>query len=482
MDLVYPIEVFQDEIENGLAELIQKNSTISSEMEAKPSKQSLSLKESFSKASHVHLDDLYFLDAILASTGLNLNDDFFGNEETFSAKDTPINKPFDYEHKSGDIIGHIVSCDLADFDGNTIDLAKLDGKIPDTFEIPFTAALYKHYFDNKSKQERIDSIIAAINNPTDDDRWFVSMECRFKGFNYVIFPENQAFSSENSKFIERNQDTAFLTKHLRAYGGSGVYKGNRVGRFLKNIVFSGVGLVRKPGNPRSVILARSSGTTSGKIEDVFQTLGYYKNSEEIMEKLQEEVNNLKAQLEVANKKLVEVDKTNFEKQVADLKVEVESLTAKLEASKAELDVAKKEFDKVVASEKEAKEQLSKFQIEAEKTEAARKEADRLSKVKEAYSLASDEDAKKFATPLSALTDEAFAAHLEVIKGFKTPVKVEKTDAAAALETATPVKEPDGVVPVVEETVNELQAELVDFFNLGEKTQETAKASKSKKKK
>merc|ERR1711959_822172 len=38
------------------------------------------------------------------------------------------------------------------------------------------------------------------------------------------------------------------------YGGSGKYEGYTVGRLLRNIAFSGKGLVSNPANPRSVIL------------------------------------------------------------------------------------------------------------------------------------------------------------------------------------------------------------------------------------
>jgi hypothetical protein len=45
-----------------------------------------------------------------------------------------------------------------------------------------------------------------------------------------------------------------MTSHLKAYGGSGHYGGERVGRVLKNIIFSGKGLTKKPANPDSRIL------------------------------------------------------------------------------------------------------------------------------------------------------------------------------------------------------------------------------------
>jgi hypothetical protein len=57
-----------------------------------------------------------------------------------------------------------------------------------------------------------------------------------------------------TKIVKRNEASAFLTKHLRSYGGDGIYEDYKVGRLLRNLSFSGKGLVSKPANPRSVIL------------------------------------------------------------------------------------------------------------------------------------------------------------------------------------------------------------------------------------
>jgi len=97
-------------------------------------------------------------------------------------------------------------------------------------------------------RERMSQIIAEI----EEGKWFVSMECLFAGFDYALLDDNGG-----SKLLERNESSAFLTKHLRAYGGNGEYEGYQIGRCLRQISFSGKGLVSKPANPRSVILDAS---------------------------------------------------------------------------------------------------------------------------------------------------------------------------------------------------------------------------------
>jgi uncharacterized coiled-coil protein SlyX len=78
------------------------------------------------------------------------------------------------------------------------------------------------------------------------------MECLFAGFDYAVIDQ-----SGGSKVIARNEESSFLTKHLRAYGGTGEYEGYKIGRSLRDISFSGKGLVSRPANPRSIILDSS---------------------------------------------------------------------------------------------------------------------------------------------------------------------------------------------------------------------------------
>ena len=79
------------------------------------------------------------------------------------------------------------------------------------------------------------------------------MECFFKGFDYGLF------NSETGEYkvLARNEETAFLTKYLRAYGGDGKHQNYKLGRVLRNITFSGKGFVDKPANPDSVIFTKN---------------------------------------------------------------------------------------------------------------------------------------------------------------------------------------------------------------------------------
>ena len=68
-------------------------------------------------------------------------------------------------------------------------------------------------------RERMNNIIEEI----EEGKWFVSMECMFPNFDYALRD-----SQGESKIVRREEASAFLTKHLRAYGGTGKYEGYTV--------------------------------------------------------------------------------------------------------------------------------------------------------------------------------------------------------------------------------------------------------------
>jgi hypothetical protein len=117
-------------------------------------------------------------------------------------------------------------------------------KLPAKFHVVTAAVLYKSW-SKPDLQEVMDRTLAEIEK----GEWFVSMECLFKGFDYAV-----QGTDGSTRTVARSAETAYLTKHLRVYGGTGRYGEYRVGRLLRNVHFSGKGLVRKPANPESIIL------------------------------------------------------------------------------------------------------------------------------------------------------------------------------------------------------------------------------------
>jgi hypothetical protein len=294
--------------------------------------------------SNPNQEDLYYFNSILVSTGWNLNDDVFSPEEVWASRTSPEDKQLNCMHNETDIVGHITSNTSVYLDGEKIEASEM----PESFEIKIGSVLYRRW-TNPELKARVEKIIAEIK----EGKWCVSMECLFKGFDYAVMtPDGEM------KLVARNAETAFLTKHLRAYGGKGMVDGHKVGRLLRNITFTGVGLVDKPANPRSVIL-KPAAVVASEINTVL--VATLKESdmdhEKAMLDLRTELDSLKAGFAKSNETFKsEVESKDAaiagkETLIEELKTSVASLTTELNdvrAAKAAVE------EKVTKMETEAK--------------------------------------------------------------------------------------------------------------------------------
>ena len=253
------MKIYSQEISDGIADLVQSRASVAYCMPARivDSTESASIEfaeKVRAESANPKQLDLYYITSVLVSTGWNKNDDVFNAAATWAARNTPEDKQFNFMHNENDIIGHITGSYVVGRNGDRID----DDTQPDDFDIITEAVLYNSWTDPENRQ-RMNQIIAEI----EEGKWFVSMECLFAGFDYALLD-----GDGNAKLLERNEGSAFLTKHLRAYGGTGEYEGYKIGRSLRDISFSGKGLVSKPANPRSVILDASRAFSLSSNSDI----------------------------------------------------------------------------------------------------------------------------------------------------------------------------------------------------------------------
>lgn len=188
-------------------------------------------------------DDIYAFDSILVTTGLNLNDDYFDRLEVWTARGTPEQKQVNVEHRDSKVVGHVISCSAVGADLSPITTEAVDD-LPDMFHLLTSGVLYKQW-RTPELQEEMDELLSAVA----ERKLFVSMECHFNAFDYLLTAANGS-----TRTVARTDKTAFLTKHLRAYGGKGVFGNEKVARVLRNITFSGSAVVARPANPESIIL------------------------------------------------------------------------------------------------------------------------------------------------------------------------------------------------------------------------------------
>ena len=120
--------------------------------------------------------------------------------------------------------------------------------LPEKYHILTGSVIYKS-FTNPELKDRSEKLIAEIQDGTK----YVSMECFFKGFDYGLIEKNTG----TYKILSRNNETAYLSKYLRSYGGLGEHENYKIGRVLRNITFSGKGFVDRPANQDSIIFTKN---------------------------------------------------------------------------------------------------------------------------------------------------------------------------------------------------------------------------------
>jgi len=426
------IKAYAAEINDGLADAILDNISIAYQSVAQPYepvRADIERAEFLAKAtSNPDQFDLYYLNSVLVSTGWNRNDDVFDYKETWSARNTPEDKPFNYMHDEADIIGHITgNCVVSDGKIMAADLQEP----PKKFDIITSAVLYKSWSDEE-RAERTSKLISEI----EQGEWFVSMECLFAGFDYaIVSPEG------DHNIITRDEASAWLTKHLRSYGGEGEYEGYKLGRLLRNVSFSGKGLVSKPANPASVILKNDVNPFESKASYAIQKSSIWeKNNMANDNLLEQQVEELKSQLANAREE-AEAAKDEISRQKdEEIKTQVDALEASIsekeeavKASADELKTVQKTIaaleEKLATKDAELTEALEKIEAsEAEVKTMARKTALIQAGLK---GEAIDTALEKFAEA----SDEMFTEIVQLIASKDVEVEAEtQVDEAEALDS------------------------------------------------
>jgi hypothetical protein len=364
------IKIFQKEINDGIGDLVKSTASVAY---CSPASLHVGTKQAFidiarnddilNKVLAENKDqiDLFYLEAVLVSTGWNKNDDVFTTQPTWEARKTPEDKQFNFMHDENDIIGHITGSYVLTKDGKAI---ADDDIAPEDFDIITQAVLYNSW-TNPENKERMEKIIAEI----EEGKWYVSMECLFSGFDYAMIDTNG-----NAKILARDEESSFLTKHLRAYGGTGGYEGYKLGRALSGISFSGKGLVSKPANPRSVIFNSTSANVINFTDKGNKfSIGEINMSDSLVEKqlfeLREQLAQAKAENEAIKAKIEEAKDKEFASKIESFKTAAEQTQATIEqlnevikstqAKVAELEDALAQSNEQLAAAKMSVEEMKK---------------------------------------------------------------------------------------------------------------------------
>lgn len=464
------MKIYQQEISDGLDATILSNNSIACESVALVSDSSSqnidNLISKIKAEANPNQVDLFYIKSILVSTGWNKNDDVFLPSETWAARNTPEDKQFNFMHDENDIIGHITGSYIIDKSGNKVEAEEA----PEEFDIVAEAVLYNSW-TNPENRERMQKIISEIK----EGKWFVSMECLFAGFDYAITGEDGT-----NKILARDEESSFLTKHLRAYGGTGEYQGYKIGRSLKQISFSGKGLVARPANPRSVILNASKAFDQ---QTVLQDLkkGDVDMSNE--NSLEQQIEDLKSELASAKEAL----KSLHDKESEDAIAALEQVVAKKEESLASLNV------EITAANEKIAELEETISAQAKEMEEKMEELNKMKKEKKMATRKAalldlgleDSEAEEAVASYEEFDDSTFDAIIAAMKYMdkkKAAVKKEEVKAEEASTEAKEAKQAEQVVAeeakeeeVTEELfegVNSTEAALVDTYDENEELEAT----------
>ena len=438
------MKIYEQEINDGLGEAIASSTSIACESMALVSDSSscdiATLLNKIKADANPDQIDLFYIKSVLVSTGWNKNDDVFSPAETYAARNTPEDKQFNFMHNENDIIGHITGSYVVDKDGNRVEAEEA----PQQFDIIAEAVLYNSWTDPDNR-ERMQKIISEIQ----EGKWYVSMECLFAGFDYAV-----TGADGNSKVLARSDETSFLTKHLRAYGGSGEYQGHKIGRSLKQISFSGKGLVAKPANPRSVILNASKASDQQIVLQDLKQGDIDMSNENLLEQqiadLKSELATAKEALEASQAKESQEALASLEQVVAAKEAEVASLQEELKT------VAEKVAElegSLAAKDKDMDEKMEELR-KMKKAEKARKRMASLIDLG-----LEEEEAEESVASYEEFDDAAFEA---IVAAMTTMKKKEDEKAvkeeAKKVQAKKPVKAEDAEAEVEETEAEEVEAE------------------------
>jgi hypothetical protein len=488
------MQIFQQEYDDGVAEIIKANASISYAAALEPCDKTIKSR-AFRSLASMQDSDLYYTQSILVTSSWNKNDDVFDKHEIWAARHSPEHKPTNLEHDEGTIIGHIVSNYPITEDGILIDENTPIENLPEKYHILTGAVIYKAY-TKPELQERTNILIAEIESGSK----YVSMECFFKGFDYGLIDK----SNNQYKILSRDNNTAYLSKYLRAYGGMGEHDNYKIGRVLRNITFSGKGYVDKPANSDSIIFSKDNfkfteNINLSKNEDIsksgvifFQSNINSENhtmSNENTEVVETEVvaNNCAEATQAAETTIAELNsqiesiKTSYEEVLATLKSENESLAKmhedeekkmeeekkKMKASVEELETKLTEADTVVASYMKKEKKMVRKNSLLEKG----LDSDKANLIVEKFDSLNDETFAAMTELLSASEPKNYLEEAKKIKKNNTVTKAEtNTDITEILENVEETTDIAITVGSEEDHVENTRAALVDFVyaRLGKK--------------
>jgi hypothetical protein len=190
--------------------------------------------------------DLQYIRSCLVSAGTNKNGAHFLPSEMVKAHNTVVHKAIDIEHEEDKVIGHIYECAYMYKDGTQFDPLKVRADYEEAcrdldeldMDIGVAGVIHKMRFPGYA-----DEISSGD--------WKVSMECFFKDFDIKIGDTIITRDEAQALGYDCNELIGGFVKVVAGHRELGT---RMVARVLRHITFSGMGIVKNPANPHSIIM------------------------------------------------------------------------------------------------------------------------------------------------------------------------------------------------------------------------------------
>ena len=212
--------------------------------------------------------DLLFFSGIFITSGANLNKAYFLPTELVKAAPSIDHKALDIEHAEDDIVGHIYSSKFINKAGvelNLKDLASMNTNQLNAMDVEVVIAgiLYKSRFPEIAKE-----VVGG--------KWKLSMETYFQSYDIKIGNVIMSRKEAEALGIAAEDTLGKMAKVLEK--GKEIAEG-QVLRVLRDLLFSGCGLVKNPANPRSIILETAKKAENGDVIEIVVDLDTLDNSQ-----------------------------------------------------------------------------------------------------------------------------------------------------------------------------------------------------------
>lgn len=190
--------------------------------------------------------DLQYIRSILVSAGTNKNGAHFLPSEMMRAHNTIVHKAIDIEHDESRVIGHIYDCAFTFKDGELFDPKKLlaeyqeNAQEPDDLDIDIVVAGVIHKLR-----------FPEVADELSQGQWKVSMECYFRDFDIKV--GNQIITRQEAQALGYDPND-LIGGFVKVVAGTKALGKHLVARVLRGITFSGMGIVKNPANPHSIVL------------------------------------------------------------------------------------------------------------------------------------------------------------------------------------------------------------------------------------